>query len=298
MVFNLFVMKRVLFRLLVGSFVFSQLVSCSSRFYQIATVSSNDLALKDDCYVSKYDDFTVTYDFWSESGRFSFVVTNNSDDDIMLDFGRSYFVNNGYAYDYYQGRTFVSERRNVASYNSTSVRQTVSSGASLVSYDSGSYSSSSSVGVAMGNNVTLVDDSGYSVEYKEAKVVCIPAHSSKIFRGFAIMPDPYRECGLPRFPVGKEVSVKEFSEYDTPCFFENRLVFVVDGESVPVNHTFFVSRVQNYDERSVFKAVYPVMCNGKRSANPVMVPQVSSSDKFFIRYAEDYNGVNDSDRLR
>lgn len=84
--------------------------SCSQLFYQqIATLSSDNVTLRDNGDYA-YEDgmMTIEYDFWAESGKFTFIVTNNSDEDIYLNMAESYFINNGYAQDYYQARTYLS----------------------------------------------------------------------------------------------------------------------------------------------------------------------------------------------
>ena len=55
--------------------------ACSPLFYQqIATLSSENVNLKDNgAYVYEDGIMTIEYDFWSESGKFTFVITNNSD---------------------------------------------------------------------------------------------------------------------------------------------------------------------------------------------------------------------------
>ena len=56
------------------------LSSCSQAlFQQIATLSSDNVELKPDGSFA-YEDavVTISYDFWSESGKFTFIVTNNT----------------------------------------------------------------------------------------------------------------------------------------------------------------------------------------------------------------------------
>ena len=58
--------------------------SCSPEiFQQIATLSSENVELKDDgTFAYENELLTIEYNFWSESGKFYFTITNNSDEDL------------------------------------------------------------------------------------------------------------------------------------------------------------------------------------------------------------------------
>ena len=73
---NSYIMKRSILLLLATSWL---LAACSPViFQQIATLSSENVELKNDGSFA-YEDAMVTieYDFWSESGKFYFLVKNN-----------------------------------------------------------------------------------------------------------------------------------------------------------------------------------------------------------------------------
>ena len=99
-------MKKLFLLLAIASWL---LTSCTpSVFMQIATLSSDNVNLqKNGSFAYKDTLMTIEYDFWSKTGKFSFLITNNSDNDIYLNLSESYFVNNGYAYDYYRARTYI-----------------------------------------------------------------------------------------------------------------------------------------------------------------------------------------------
>lgn len=99
-------MKKYFLLLLITAL---SITACSPvMFMQIATLSSENVDLQNNgTFIYEDTLITVEYDFWSENGKFNFIVKNNSCNDIYLNLAESYFVNNGYAYDYYQARTYI-----------------------------------------------------------------------------------------------------------------------------------------------------------------------------------------------
>lgn len=250
------------------------LSSCSQAlFQQIATLSSDNVFLKPDGSFA-YEDavVTISYDFWSETGKFTFIVTNNTDDNIYLNLGESYYINNGYAYDYYQARTYV--------------------------YAGGSTASSLASVPVMGFAVASAVAPDKSVEYAEQPIVCIPAHSSKAFEEFNVSTSAFRECGFVRNPSRKEISVREYSISDSPRVIENRLVFQLGDIYLPVVNVFYVSEYQNISYDNATKYVNVADCDG--TMRSVKVHTMSADNRFYITY--DSNDVmsvsgNSDDRL-
>ena len=77
----------------------------------------------------------------------------------------------------------------------------------------------------------MTSQNGYSVEYAEKDVVCIPAHSYKTFTEFSIATSVFRECGFVRDPSKKETAVREYPELVKSYFMK----------CVPVNDHKFVA---------------------------------------------------------
>lgn len=227
--------------------------SCSPKLYQqVATLSSDSVTLSDDGTFA-YEDaiITIEYDFWSEAGKFVFTVTNNTDDDIWLDLSGSYFVNNGYAFDYYQARTYITTSRNLSS-------------------------------TRLNSSVAKTLESGTSIEYEEKPVVCIPAHASKVFQEFEVSSSVFRECGFARDPSKRELSVREFSGYDSPRIIENRLTFKIGEITLPVINVFYVSSYQNISYNAAVEYRKTSNCNG--ASRDVKVHRLSASNKFYLPY--------------
>lgn len=252
------IMKKLFLLLTVFAFISS---ACSPLFYQqIATLHSENVNLKDDGTFA-YEDgvMTIEYDFWAESGKFKFVVTNHSDDNIYLNLAESYFVDNGCAHDYYQSRTYVH-----------STKSTVSSGFMVAG-------TSSTFAATTGQ--------GAFVEYAEKAIVSIPAHSYKVFEEFSVASSVFRECGFVRDPSKKERAVREFNDYTSPKVIENRLVFNMGDVAIPVTNVFYVSQYQNISTDDATDYVKVEKCDGYRES--VMVHKMAANNKFYITYVVD-----------
>ena len=298
--------------------------SCSS-WYQIATISSNDVKMKDNgSFVYDSENMVIFYNFWSDGGELSFAVMNDSNKDICLDLSRSYFIWNGYAFDYFKNRTYVNTmggsigRQRSASVATTAGR-TTTSGTSLASSSgsvfetatgvisdvitTGEHSALSSMTVTsaaggIADMASLMKSS--SIEYPESKMITIPARSAKSFMEYNVaLNGEYRQCGLIRNPRRKETAVMNFSFDESPIVVENRLMFVIDGQDVPVNNIFYVSEFRNLEREEVIKTEDVKNCSG-RATLQYEYNIFSAANRYYIRYSisEGYNGRIKSDSKR
>lgn len=290
-------MKRSIKSMAMSVGMMLTLSSCSS-WYQIATIASRDVEMKDSgTFVSNTDVLSISYDFWSENGNLSFYVTNHSDSDIYLDLSRSYYIWNGKVFDYFKNRTYVSTSavssgtsRSVTSGSSRTSQTMTSSGTAAISnvIESAAYASGKSTFVSASANASNMQAVSYSyrVEYSEAKIVAIPARSFRPFGEYNVaIGGEYRQCGFIRDPHGKEVSILKFEEDNSPVVFENRLMFVIDGVDVPVNNMFYISELRNMNSSDVLKYVNVKSCSGQTMRGVVKHNIFSAPNRFYIRYS-------------
>ncbi len=258
--------------------------SCSKVFSyrQIGTLSSDNVKMTNSgAFEYSNSGITISYNFWSEGGNVSFVITNNTDKDIYLLKDICYFIQNGWAYDYYLNRTYIE-----SSTASSSVAQTYGASVNANSQLSGQLSdfakwklnspfsniNYSSSGISYGasraaaSTLSHSSQSGFATETPEQKTVCIPAHSSKHFSDFNISTTPHRQCGFARDAQtedGEKISFTSAS--NSPQTFENRLVFNINGEIVPIVNKFYVSEYLNILDIDKYAYIqdYRKDCNGK-----------------------------------
>lgn len=275
--------------------------SCSPVYYrQITTLSSDDAKFNEKgAYVYENEIVSIEYNFWKEYGGVDFVVTNNTDDNIYLDFSQSFLVKNGYAYDYFQNRSIqvteglsISLASNAASAGSSTHAQ--ASGYGYASgYLTGDLYSESSTSTAAVNSQTVLkgrnsstmttSQNAYSIAYQEMPVVCIPAHSSKCFGEFNVSDQLYRECSFVRDPQHKE-SVREFSMATSPLVIENRLMFIFGDVHIPVKNVFYASKYQNIAVDDEEKTETVKYCNGLTEV--VRIHKLFDVNKFYITYTK------------
>lgn len=78
--------------------------SCRHLYYQVYNTKAVDEKQLTDTknYSYETEDFTISYAFWDEYGNPGFEIVNKSDEYINIDLRQSFFIRNGYAYDFSQ----------------------------------------------------------------------------------------------------------------------------------------------------------------------------------------------------
>lgn len=228
------------------------LTACSSSYYQqIATLKSEQVRINDDGeFVAETPEFSISYNFWSQLGGVNFSIINKSDKDIYFRVSESYFIRNGRAYDYYQ------EIENVAA-------------------------TTTQIG-----NVGKISRQ----EVKMQKSICIPAHSYKPFKGFYTQPDVYRECGFIRNPSDSESAELNFNINNSPVIIENRLTLEIDGQVYPLNHVFYVSKLQNFATTTIVEYVNIKNCEGNSVGKKLY--KMLAPFRYYIDYLPNYNELD------
>lgn len=250
------------------------LCSCSSVYYQIATIGSEKGQLnKSDNLVFNEGDYVIIYDFWALAGTVSFTFFNNSDKDVYIDMTKSFLLVNGMTNDYYKNRVWTtpgiygSVGGSYSASNSASANNAVASSSAV--------SSSSSIGV------------------REKEGVWVPARASRHFAEFSMMNSPYRRCSFNRFP--SRTSSLSFDEADTPYHYTNTLTIVSDGIEKKVETSFYIKNLMNAAESEIVRYVTPTDCAGRMVGYRKPTITVGGANKFYLRYYDD--GLGD-DRVK
>lgn len=252
--------------------------SCST-YLQIGTLSSPDVTTNDRGeFTFSSPEVQISYNFWEEYGEMSFTISNLSDNDITLDLAESFHIKNGLAEDYYRAREY-----------SYSVKQ-------ASSYKSGSVADAKNTTSIIGASETINNGVQASVSYREKERVIIPAHSAKQFKGFDVSRSPYRECGFRRDPSRKHDYSKKFTDKNSPLVIENRLMFIINGERIPISNRFFASEILNIKTSKATEEVQVKKCNGKPLKDKITINLYARPDKYYIlySYSDVMSGGNDS----
>ncbi len=258
-------MKSLLFALAMFSLLF--LSSCATGYYQVFKVTpvqqnqvSSDLAFEDaNC--------KVTYNFLATGGDAGFVFHNKTDQNLYLNLGKSFFIRNGFAHNYFRNRVVT-----VSSSTATGVTQSVL------------YKSGNLFAVKALSDLSA---GGHSVAFAEESVICVPPKSSKILAEYKVSQDRYRDCDLLQYPAGKNSSSKTFSPSESPFVFSNLLTYTVgeSGNEVSFDHQFYVSTISNHPQYSMFEYDKEGVC-GKLPFRPAKILKLRSPDEFYIEYTK------------
>ena len=101
-------MKHYSFLLL---FVAISLSSCSLLQYnyvQVFEAQSSTVKNQDDTMVYEDDNCAIRYALWAEGGDASFAIYNKTDEMLTIDPGKSFFIRNGIAQDYYTNQPVIA----------------------------------------------------------------------------------------------------------------------------------------------------------------------------------------------
>ncbi|MDE5811458.1 MAG: hypothetical protein K2H61_04015 [Muribaculaceae bacterium] len=259
------------------------LSSCltTNPYYQICKVSSDLPTSTTGAFESKNSACDITYNFWSEGGDISFIVTNNTNDIIYLDQSKSFLIKNGIAYDYYLNR-IISSSATVASVQSSS------NGATALGY--WNY-----IGGKVPGSISTTDSSSIgsqksaSVSYEEKPIIAIPPHASKVISEYDIMSHRFEDCDLFESPSKNEQESMSFSASNTPVTFSNFLCYRVGDipEDNYIENSFYISEVTNQHYEATIREE-KMGCSNDYFKTKRNVFIKTSPKEFYIKYTPRY----------
>lgn len=292
-------MNKINYLIIVACFAF-MLSSCSSSlYYQICDVYSTNTPIQGDKYVYEDDNCKVTYDFWAENGDAGFVFTNKTDKIISLNLGKSFFVSNGIAYDYFLNRKWSSEEFKMETkYKSVKNKEVDLTNMSYsIAYENKLKGiQSKNIGESMSLGVKA------SIAYEEKDIILIPAKSSKIITEYSILSEPIRSCDIDlqpkvvRKPICDENNLvlgykiidegnnsKEFDVDTSPIIINNIITYSLEGVDVDnvINNEFFIKRIRNKRDIDAV-TIIELGCEG--DTEKVMIMTDRKPISFYIKY--------------
>lgn len=249
------------------------LASCKSvAYYQVyKAVPDNSVSVTSN-NLMEYEDknCVISYNLWSDGGNMGFRVFNKTDQDLVINLDKSFFIRNGEAFDYYQNRVFTNSYSEGSSKSKSSA---VSASAKASSSTTGlnfwgwlataSGSVANSVGVS--NTHSTMSSSGQSVAITEEVLVIIPPKTSKRFYEYNAVDGLYRDCDLLLFPKKRDIKTLRFSRDNSPYIFSNVIAYSLENEDKLniVENEFYISEVTNYPEKEIFEDIDVSDCDIK-----------------------------------
>lgn len=255
------------------------LSSCSTLtpYYQICKVSSDLPTSANGAYEYKNSACDISYDFWTDGGSVSFIVTNNTNEILYVDLSKSFLIKNGIAYDYFLNRTTSS---------TASIASSQSSGAAGTALGYWNYFGKKVPGSITATSASSVgSQKSSSVAFEEKPVVAIPPHAAKVFSEYSIMSNHFKDCDLYESPSKKEQASMSFNLSTTPVTFTNYICYRVGDSNTDnfIENSFYVSQVSNQHHDATFHKV-DVGCPSDEYKTKKSVFIRTSPKEFFIKY--------------
>jgi len=238
------------------------LASCgTTNFYQVykAKAEGGKTSDKEIVFEDKY--CRVTYSLWAPGGNVGFSFYNKTDEDLTIDLSRTFFVLNGFTYDYFQDRMYTHSS---------------SSGVSVASPANPYYYRSVS-SVASGTSVS------YSTAYNEKEQRTVPPGVSVQITEFRIVGSRYINCDLKKFPSRTKIKTVSFDKTNSPFKFQNLITFTSKGTDYRMDNSFYVAEVTNYPSSMIMHGVSKSDC-GTSLPRPFYEFNDPSADKFYFEY--------------
>lgn len=230
------------------------MTSCKTNFYQVYTVETEGAEQVDNSLVFENNDCKVYYNLWSNNGKLSFVFLNKTDKDIFINLGQTFFIKNGFAIDYYQGRTYTDQTY-VQTSSSISFGNTKLKGNGY--WSNNIYKEDVSV-FENGRSIKNVNARANAVTIKEKEIVCIPAKCYKMFSYYSANPLRYITCDNNKDYPKDFVNVADFNKQNSPLIFSNRIAYGFNKDAVAEKHmdnNFWISSIMNYSQNSATEEV-------------------------------------------
>ena len=245
------------------------MTSCNTvkNYYQVYKTDSETVKQNATNELSFEDaNCKITYNLWSNHGNAGFSFYNKTNETIYLQLDDSFYVINGYAYDYFQNRTYINSSNSASSITSSS-SATLWSKLTITNFAS----------------KTIVSNQSNGTETQESRTIAIPAKTTKSISEFDINQKVFRDCDMLRFPSKNQNPTKSFTKESTPINFYNTITYKLGDKTQKIKNDFYVSSITNYNENAIVKVEKNSFCNQK-NGGIINVFTQSASDKFYVKY--------------
>jgi hypothetical protein len=241
------------------------LQSCvtTSNYYQhlnIKDASKNSL---------DYDDSSIKieYDYWSEFGNFKVKIFNKTNEEIRIDFTKSFLIINDLSIPYFTGD--ISTQTQSFSKNYSNTYQTYNP----LFYNKTAFSSS----------ITGYRDE-YSLSKQTLKEIVIPPNSAIELNKYNIITERIINCNLVRQPKKAEPNKISFDLKTTPISIRHYWTIINDKEN-KIESKHFVYELANYNEDDYLYLVETSVCGRKLEFDEIYKDfKMKNRNSFYIKY--------------
>ncbi len=259
------------------------MTSCKSAFFQVYEVESDNLKQQVNSLVFENEDCKLFYNLWSNNGKVTFTMLNKTDKDIFVNLSQSFFVKNGFAIDYFQGRTYTSQVFVQNTYVSTTLSAT---GKASGLWGDNVYDFSKDVLVKSNKAVKGI---AQSVSTEEKEIVCIPAKCYKVFSYYSVNPSRLIVCDNSKDYPRQSAAIAFYSKDTSPVSFKNRIAYGFNKSEVAEKHVdnnFWITSVTNYSRKAATDKVKASSGCDKGSKRKVF--KIGGPNKFYAVFKDEF----------
>lgn len=234
------------------------LASCSvTNYYQVFKVATDIGKINKSNIFFEDKNCIVKYDLWSEGGNIGFDFFNKTDNDIVVDLSKTFFVINGVAYEYFQNRTFSNSSTNATSVTSNNY---------LIS-----------------SKLTGTNISSQSISRMEKSFITIPSKTIVYISEFRISKSQYFNCSLEVYPSKNKIKPLIFDSLSSPFVFSNLITYKTKNDSTRMENKFYVNEITNIPYSQMVVEINKDKC-GNTLVFPIKTFKNETPDKFYIHY--------------
>jgi hypothetical protein len=253
-------------KIIITAFIVMLIASCSftNEYYQVFKAKTENSVIANEKIVFEDINCTVTYNLWSNGGDIGFNIYNKTNNDIIVDLTKTFFIINGMASEYFQNR---------------STSKSINSLSAITSYNYPIYYYRNLNSLS----ISEASSTSYSTSYIEKPQLTIPPKTFINITGFRITESRYINCDLVKAPTKNTLKTLKFEKSNSPFFFYNIITYYLNQDTTKFENRFFVSEVTNYPKDEMFTKVDTSICGRKLDFSETLFKNVSP-DKFYYRY--------------
>lgn len=235
--------------------------SCTSTYFQVYTMKSDDLKMQDDFLLYENSDCKVSYNFWSEGGWVSFAFENKTNEDIFINMNESFLIVNGYAHNYFEDKTYTLGK--VSTTTGYGERLDVSISGTTGIWSDVSYTASVGATASIISKATSVN----YVTKKEEQVVCVPANAYKTFMKFYLSPRVLQTCEPKSDYPKSRLCIKQYDKKTSPIIINNRITYGSCGNKMDkhIDNVFWLEKIENLPSKEAIEKITIKECYNKNS---------------------------------
>lgn len=255
------IMEKFRYSLVIALFLL--LVSCTSyqySYYQIYKTKAENGDINDKWISYFEDNFTIRYNLLSNKGYILFEIYNSSNEDIVIDLDKTFFVLNDEVKEYYQNETTTQTL--VYSNSEATITKSFFKNESYLSSEGNSSGSSESI--------------------SDKQFVTIPPGTFRTFRKFNIIDSYLEQKDLIKYPKPLIKNKVTFTSTNSPIKFANIISYKQGDKSNRITHNFYVDEVANYSGQDVLSEVN--VDDYGNITRPYYVLNIESPNMFYYRY--------------